>query len=237
MTDPSRNREGSAAAVERVTRERTRVWDVPARVVHWGLVVLIALSWYTAENRLMDYHRLSGYAILALVSFRIVWGFAGSSTARFSQFVSGPRAVGAYVATLHRRDARAETPGHNPLGAWSVLALLATILVQIVSGLFAVDIDGLESGPLSDRISFDQGRVFSDVHDVSFTMLQILVVAHLLAILFYLVYKRQNLLGSMITGSRRGPGEAMRPGSRIVMILTAVIAAGLAWFVSQGLRL
>jgi cytochrome b len=138
-----------------------RVWDLPIRVIHWALVGLIGFSWYSAAAGQMEWHRWSGYGVTALIVFRLIWGFAGSSTARFASFVRGPAAVGAALAKLGERRP-ASGIGHNPLGGWSVLALLLVLATQVISGLFAVDIDGLESGPLSDRVSFETGRAFAE---------------------------------------------------------------------------
>src|SRR5688572_22217569 len=103
----------------------------------------------------MDWHRYSGYTMLGLLTFRIYWGIAGSSTARFARFVAGPRAVLNHLRLP--REERARVMGHTPLGGWSVVALLLAMIVQVSLGLFATDIDGIESGPLSHLVSFDTG--------------------------------------------------------------------------------
>ena len=136
------------------TTRAAPLWDVPVRAFHWLLIALIAFSWWSGENHEMEWHRTSGYAILALVVFRLFWGLAGGRTARFARFVRGPRAVIAYV-----RGGAGAAPGHNPLGGWSVVAMLATVAAMVTAGLFAVDVDGLESGPLADYVTFDQGRM------------------------------------------------------------------------------
>lgn len=213
-----------------------KLWDGPVRLVHWLLVGLILFSWWASEDHL-NWHRWSGYAILGLVLFRIWWGFAGGGAARFASFVKGPGAILAYLKTVGRRDA-AVTPGHNPLGALSVLAILAVLLVQVGTGLFTVDIDAFEAGPLSDRVSFETGRAIAEVHELSFRVLQALVALHLAAIAYYLTWKRTNLVRPMITGRRRlpsDPGLAGAPWWRLV--LGAVLAGAIAWFVSKGLRL
>ncbi|MES1262768.1 MAG: cytochrome b/b6 domain-containing protein, partial [Peristeroidobacter soli] len=138
----------------------TRVWDLPTRLTHWLFVIGLGVSWWTAETGRLEWHRWSGYALLALVSFRLYWGFVGSSTARFRNFVRGPRAIAAYL-----RDGNGTSIGHNPLGALSVLALLGLLLAQIVLGLFAVDVDGIESGPLSLYVSFETGRACAEWHE------------------------------------------------------------------------
>src|ERR1700726_3554826 len=137
-------------------RPRVRVWDGFTRLVHWLLVVLMGVSWWTAGHHHMDYHRYSGYALLGVLSFRLYWGVFGSTTARFAHFVKGPRSIWRYL----RSKARHVTPGHNPLGALSVLALLGLLLAQVTLGLFSVDVDGIESGPLSHWVSFETGRAW-----------------------------------------------------------------------------
>lgn len=216
---------------------RARLWDAPTRLVHWLLVGLIGFAWWAGRSDHMDWHRWAGYAVVGLLVFRIAWGFVGSGSARFASFVRGPRATLAYVRTLPVRS-KAETPGHNPLGAWSVLAILLVLLVQVATGLFAVDVDGIESGPLSDRVSFELGRSFARIHRLSFTVLEGLVILHVAAVLFYLVYKRTDLLGPMFTG-RRGfradPGLAFAPAWRAAIV--AGLAALFAWWASTGFRL
>ena len=218
-----------AAAVE------TRLWDGPVRVVHWALVVLLLVAWLSAGEN-MTAHRWSGYAVTGLVIFRIYWGVFGSQTARFASFVKGPKAVAAYARTLASRQG-VETPGHNPLGALSVVAILILLAVQASLGLFAVDIDGIESGPLSHLVDFDAGRLAAEWHELTFRALQALVALHVAAVVFYLVWKRQNLVGAMITGRRRLPTD---PGLRFApwwrLAVGAAVAAALTWFIARGLR-
>lgn len=215
---------------------RSRLWDLPVRITHWALAALVGLAWFTAENHLMEWHRRCGYAILALLVFRLFWGFAGSSPARFASFVKGPMVTLAYVRTLAARKP-SHAVGHNPLGALSVVALLAALVAQVVFGLFAVDVDGLESGPLSVHVSFDTGREFADWHETTFTVIQALVLLHLAAIAFYLVYKRDNLIGPMVTGWRRfavDPQVRAAPAWRALLGLALALAV--AWWVSRGLK-
>jgi len=215
---------------------RVKLWDAPTRLTHWALVALVAFSWFTAETERMALHRLSGYAVLALVVFRILWGFVGSSSARFASFVKGPRRTFAYLRTLGRRSP-SQVPGHNPAGGWSVLAMLLVLAAQVGLGLFAVDVDGLESGPLSHLVSFDDGRIYAERHELVFNVLLALIGLHVAAVVFYLVYKRDNLVGPMITGVRRfageGPTVGIAPAWRL--LLCAALAGGLAWWVSKGL--
>lgn len=221
-----------------VTSEvRARLWDAPTRIFHWGIVGLVGFAWWAGETGRMDWHRLAGYAVIGLLAFRLVWGLVGSSSARFASFVKSPAATLAYIRHLPSREHR-ESPGHNPLGALSVLAILATLVAQVVTGLVAVDVDGIESGPLSDRVDFDTGRLFAQWHHWSFWALEALVVLHLAAIVFYALYKRVDLVRPMVTGEGKfaaDPGLTFAPLWRAAL---AAVAAGLfAWWASQGFKL
>jgi cytochrome b len=216
-----------------------RVWDLPVRLFHWALVALLGFSWWSGDHHEMDWHRLSGYTILALVVFRIYWGVFGSRTARFAQFVRGPRTAFGYIGKLGKRPYQA-ADGHNPIGGWSVVLLLATLSVMVIAGLFSVDVDGLESGPLADYVSFDVGRTAAGVHHFLFNVLLALVALHVLAILFYLVALRHNLISPMLHGRRKAGEEpvAERLGaSPWRAAIGIVIAGGLAYAVSKGFRL
>lgn len=207
------------------------VWDLPVRLTHWLFVVCIAVSWWTAEQRLMDWHRYSGYTMLGLLVFRIYWGIAGSSTARFARFVSGPRAVLDHFRLS--REQRARVVGHTPLGSWSVVVLLLAMIVQVTLGLFATDVDGIESGPLSHLVSFDVGRTFADAHDLSFDVLIVLIGLHVAAILFYLLYERNDLVSAMLSGRKRVAGEpsAMQPAPAWRLWTGVVLATLAVWLI------
>ncbi len=186
------------------------VWDLPVRLFHWSIVALIALSWWTARNSLDRVHFWSGYTLLFLLAFRILWGFAGSSTARFAGFVRGPRAVAAYL-----RGGRQDRPGHSPIGALSVLAMLAALLVQISSGLVQIDDDDFVEGPLSGLVPYDTALIAHDVHEASFKILLGLIALHLLAIAYYEVRGR-SLVRPMVTGRAELPDGVppMAPASK-----------------------
>jgi len=216
-----------------------RIWDAPIRLFHWLLVGLIAFSWWSGEQHEMEWHRLSGYGILALLIFRLYWGFTGGRTARFVQFVRGPRAALHYVRSLGQSDYK--TPeGHNPVGGWSVLLLLGALAAMVTAGLFAVDVDGLESGPLANFVSFDLGRLSSGIHGVLFNILLVLMTLHIGAILFYLIGLRHNLIGPMIHGRRRtADNEATASlDASPWKALAGIMAAGLfTYMIAQGFRL
>jgi cytochrome b len=212
------------------------VWDLPVRIVHWAFVLLLGVSWYTAENGMLDWHSRSGYALLGLLLFRLMWGFIGSSTARFTEFVKGPKVIWQHLLSLRERKPNTGI-GHNPLGAISVIALLGLMATQMITGLFAVDIDGIESGPLSDRVSFEQGRWLAEAHQTSFTLLLVLVASHLAAVGFYQFYKRDNIVGAMITGRHRTTSASLKPAAVWRSVLCAIVAICIAAFVANGLHL
>ncbi len=215
------------------SRARVRIWDLPTRVVHWLVVLCFGISWWTGETGRLEWHRWSGYALLGLMIFRIYWGFFGSSTARFRQFLRGPSTIVSYL-----RGNWSAQPGHNPLGALSVAAMLILLVAQIGFGLFAVDVDGIESGPLSLYVSFDTGRAAAEWHEAVFNVLLGIVVLHVLAIAYYLVVKRDNLVGAMVRGARELPGEVqpVRSASRLRFVIGVILAGILTWAVTKAFQ-
>jgi cytochrome b len=212
--------------------QRVLVWDAPTRIAHWALAVLIPFAWWAAEvAHRLDWHRWSGYAVIGVLTFRLYWGLAGSETARFSHFVRGPGAMLSYLRGLAPRRL-----GHNPVGALSVLALLLLLIAVSVLGLFTVDIDGIESGPLSDRVTFDQGRLAASLHHQGFNLLLVLVALHLAAIAFYR-FKGDNLVGPMLTGRRIWAGDGIRSAPLWRLLLGVVLAVAVAWLSAKGFRL
>ena len=205
-----------------------RIWDLPTRATHWLLVIFVAGAWATAEADALAWHRVLGYAALALVFFRLYWGFAGSTTARFSHFLRGPAAFWSYAKQVFERPG-AITPGHNPMGGWSAVAMLGLLVGQIALGLFAMDDDSVEPGPLARFVSFGTGRRIAALHELAFDLLMVLIAIHVAVVLFYVVYKRDNLVVAMIGGFKRLPAQtplALRFASTW-HALVAVIAAAL----------
>ena len=199
--------------------------------MHWATVIAVALSWWTGETGRLEWHRWSGYALLGLVTFRIYWGFFGSSTARFRQFVRGPRAIAGYL-----RGAWDVAAGHNPLGALSVLALIVLLLLQVTLGLFAVDVDGIESGPLSLYVSFETGRLAAEWHEAVFNVLLALTALHIVAIAWYRVVKKEKLVEAMIHGTRAYPQDVppVQHASLPRLVLGIVLASGFTWAVARA---
>jgi cytochrome b len=205
-------------------RITVKVWDVPVRAFHWTLVALAALSvstGYLAGNA-MRWHVWSGCAILALLVFRVLWGFIGSTYARFAHFVRGPRAVRDYARGLLSR-APSYTVGHNPLGGWMVVLLLVSLAVQVGTGLFAND-DIATEGPLYPLVSKALSDTLSAIHQANVVVLLALIGVHVTAVLYYFFYKGENLVAAMITGTKQVPARALSPAGFPGLARAAVAA-------------
>lgn len=226
MTDP----EAAEAAV--APPVKLAVWDLPTRLFHWTLVSLIAFSWWTGEQGPEDLHMYSGYAVLTLLIFRLLWGVFGSSTARFSLFVKGPGAVADYLRSMKSWAGI----GHTPLGALSVLALLMLLFVQVGTGLIQTDDDGLVEGPLAPLVSYDVSEAAHDLHETTFNLLLVLIGLHVAAILFYRLALGKKLVGPMITGKAEleSATEPMRPGTGWVAVLCLFVALGFTRWIIAG---
>jgi len=203
------------------------VWDIPVRAFHWTLAVLVATSLVTAQigGNAMQIHEWSGFTILTLVLFRLSWGALGSTHARFKAFVRGPRAVWDYATSL-LRGRPAFHAGHNPLGGWMIVALLGSLLVQTGTGLFAND-DIMTEGPLAKHVSKEISDLLSKIHEANAKLLLALIFVHVAAALYYLVAKRDNLIASMVTGTKPIPEGEDVPAARGGPVWLAVLLLGL----------
>jgi cytochrome b len=207
------------------------LWDLPTRLFHWLLVALIAFSWWSGKNEETDLHIWSGIAILSLLLFRILWGFFGSSTARFASFVRGPKTVLAYL----KDPSGWRMAGHTPLGALSAVALLGLIGLQVGLGLFSTDEDGFYEGPLAHLVGIDATDAARDLHENLFNILLAVIALHIAAIVFYRL-RGKKLTGPMITGKAVLPAgvEPMRRGRWWAALVCLVIAIGLTRWVVAG---
>jgi cytochrome b len=216
------------------TAEKVYVWDVPTRLFHWSLVIAVTTSLASAELGYMTVHILSGHVVLALVLFRVVWGLIGGRHARFASFIKGPVQVLRYA----RRLLAGETPshlGHNPMGGWSVAAVIGLLALQAGTGLFAND-DILTEGPLVPLISKSTSNFLTLIHDLSSKGLYTLIALHLAAVAFYTI-KGHPIIVAMITGEVSGidrdaqdkPSGVNVRGSSLVAIVVILIAAAIAY--------
>lgn len=198
------------------------IWDLPTRLFHWLLVAAVAGAYLTGENggNALIWHGRFGLLIIGLVVFRLVWGFAGSTYARFSTFVRGPAVIKAYLA------GQWHGLGHNPLGALSVLGLLVLVILQATLGLFATNDDTGYAGPFYTLVSSSFGGLATKLHHKIFDLLGILIGLHVAAIVYYGHFKKDKLLKPMITGSKQvAEGESARGGGLIAFVLALSIAA------------
>ena len=212
-----------------------RVWDWPVRLVHWMIVALLVTLVVTAEvgGNAMEWHIRAGETMLALVLFRVIWGFVGTRHARFSSFVRGPDAVLRYARSVVRPPHELHV-GHNPLGGWMVIALLLLLLVQAGTGLFSND-DVLTEGPLVRFISKDLSDTISGFHIKNAWVIVALACAHIGAVLFYLLALKENLIAPMVHGSKRLPATHASAGARRegpAKAIVLLVGCGLAvWWV------
>lgn len=214
---------------------RIKVWDLPTRVFHWmlALAVMAAILTGLQGGNWMIWHERIGLLILGLLVFRLIWGVMGSTYARFAQFFPTPHKILAYLRGHWHEE------GHNPLGALSVFALLLVLLFQAGSGLFTSD-DIAFDGPLRDLVSDALSTSLTSLHRQGLWIILGLVGLHLLAVLFYAVVRRKNLIRPMITGWKAAPADgsgarSARGGPLWALLLALLISGGTVWVASGGL--
>ena len=209
--------------------KKIRLWDLPTRLFHWLLVLSVAASIVSGQlgGNLIEVHGKIGLAIVGLIAFRLVWGFAGSTYARFAQFFPTPAKVKAYLRGEWRGV------GHNPLGAFSVFGLLGLLAFQAFSGLFSND-DITFFGPLFDLVSKDLSNQLTGLHKQSSTLLFILIGLHLAAIAFYGHVKKDNLIKPMISGWKETDQGESAKGGGFVALIVALAMAGAAVYGASG---
>lgn len=209
------------------------VWDIAIRLFHWLAAVLLIAAYVTWRMNWMDWHAWTGYALLALVVFRLLWGLFGSETARFSAFAASPRAVAAYLARALRRQPDREV-GHNPAGGWMVLLLLALLLAETLTGIY-VQNDVANDGPLTELVPAAVADFITDLHMYFWQALLAASILHVLAILLYAAAGR-DLVTPMITGRKTLPQDVAPPQlasamrAAILLICSTLATAALANF-------
>ena len=219
-----------AAAVERVL-----VWDRAVRVTHWALVLLLVGLLVTGRvgGAWLEWHMRFGQVLLAVVAFRVLWGFAGSRNARFVTFVRGPRAVMSYVRSRLARVPEVHV-SHNPAGGWMVIALLLALVVQASAGLFSNDGE-LWEGPLAQRVTQETSDALAWFHRRFWWVVVALAAIHVAAVLAYLVVLRENLIAAMVGGAKALPPGVARPEDGFAPTARALAVLALAVVVVFGL--
>ena len=175
-----------------------RVWDLPIRLFHWFLVVFITGSFVSINlgDEFIQWHAYFGYSILVLLVFRIVWGFVGSTHARFTSFFPTKKAILDYLSGSSPR-----VLGHNPIGAISVFALLFALSIQVITGLF-VDDEVSFKGPLEKYVPSSISSFLSQIHEGNQVVILTLITIHIAAIIFYKKFKAEDLIKPMISGDK-----------------------------------
>jgi cytochrome b len=209
--------------------QRFRLWDLPTRLFHWLLVAAIVAAIVSGQlgGNLIVWHGRIGLLIVGLIVFRLAWGLFGSTYARFAHFFPTPARLKAYVQGEWRQ------PGHNPLGAVAVFALLGLVGFQAVSGLFAND-DIAFSGPLADLVGRDLSNRLSALHQLASNAMFALIGIHLAAIAFYASVKKDNLVKPMITGWKDGADGEHAAGGSLAGLVIALILAAAAVYGASG---
>lgn len=181
--------------------QRERIWDPALRIFHWALALLVVSNWLLGKIGPSDMtlHFWLGYGVIALLVFRLVWGFVGPAPARFTRFIQGPPAVLRYAREMVR-PRPSHWPGHSPVGALAVVAMLAVLIMQVTTGLFADPDDYINVGPLASTVSSATSRMALRWHHRGADLILILVLLHWAVIVFYRLWKGEDLVRPMITG-------------------------------------
>ena len=205
------------------------VWDVPIRLFHWLVAALVVAAYATWRLNWMVWHGWIGDTLLALLVFRLLWGFFGSETARFSRFLASPRTVMQHLGYVLLRE-RDRQVGHNPAGGWMVLLLLVLLLAETLTGLYVAN-DIADVGPLTELTPASIADGISAAHSVIWDILLAAIILHVLAILVYAAVKGQNLLLPMVTGTKVLPSGVPAPHlasrARAAFLFAASVAAAL----------
>lgn len=207
------------------------LWDLPTRLFHWLLVLAVTGSLVSVNlgGTWMLWHERFGLAVISLLSFRLAWGVVGSTHARFHEFVPGPASIVAYL------KGEWQGLGHNPLGALSVLAMLALLGFQAVTGLFATDAIAF-NGPLYRAVSSSWNDTITSWHKLTEWFIYGLIGLHIASVLFYTLVKKDNLVAPMITGrktvSKKVASE--REGGGWIALIVALVVAGTAIWLANG---
>ena len=222
-----------------------RVWDLPIRLFHWLLVLCIIGSLVSVNfiDNAMDLHAYFGYSVLTLLIFRIVWGFVGSTHARFTSFIPSRKKIVDYL-----QGNTARLLGHNPLGAMSVFAILLALSVQVLTGLFADDEIAFQ-GPLAKYVSNSLVSILSEIHETNQVVIYTLITIHIAAIIYYKKFKGEDLIKPMISGDKEidpseeanylpsDLGRASKDGvlqRGLALVLLSLIALAVAYLITSS---
>ncbi len=226
------------SALLKVPMFTIRIWDLPTRLFHWSLaacVIGLVITGNVGGNAMVWHFRL-GYAVLTLVLFRLIWGFAGGHWSRWSSFALHPRQALTYLRSPFDPQMHA---GHNPLGSWAIIAMLFFLLLQVSTGLISDD-EIANAGPLTALVSSNWVSWATSWHkNWGKLIIVLLVLTHLLALLWHRFKKHPPLVPAMLHGDKTLPKPV--PASRdrtphrlLALLLLSLVAWAVYGLVSLG---
>ncbi|MBB1318714.1 cytochrome b/b6 domain-containing protein [Shewanella sp. SR43-4] len=213
-----------------IEQQKIKVWDFPTRFFHWAMVSLVGGLWWTAEIGEMQWHQILAYLLMTLIIFRLIWGFIGSDTAKFTHFFVAPKKVIAYA----KAQPKPKSIGHNPLGGYMVILLLSIIMLQLISGLFATD-DIFTEGPLMYLVSSDTAGWLTWLHKTNFNIILAMAAIHIIAVVVH-VAKGDNILKAMFSGYKLASKQITPPRLRspwIALIIVLAIFVCVWWWLLE----
>ncbi|MGX9463492.1 cytochrome b/b6 domain-containing protein [Shewanella sp. A14] len=213
-----------------IDQQKIKVWDFPTRLFHWTMVCLLGGLWGTAEIGEMQWHQILAYLLMSLIIFRLIWGFIGSETAKFHDFLLSPKKVITY-AKAHPKPA---SLGHNPLGGYMVIALLSLLVVQLTTGLFATD-EIFTEGPLMYLVSSDTAGWLTWLHKTNFNFILGFAAIHIIAVILHVV-KGDNILKAMFSGYKQVNEQMVSPNLRspwLALLIFSVILGCIWWLLLE----
>ena len=218
--------------VKRHMAKQQLVWDLPVRIFHWCFVGVLVALWYTSdqENGLIEIHMKLGYTALGLIIFRLIWGVVGTKHAKFTNFAPSFSQLITYIQGIRVGKIKSYI-GHNPLGSLMVIFILFAVLLQATSGLFISD-DIFSAGPYNGVLSIELEKILKTIHSNGFNVIATLSALHIIAVLYYLIIKKQNLIKPMFTGKKSiDDANTEDPIKHSKLVIAFIVAALVVIFV------
>ncbi len=212
--------------------KKVKVWDIPTRLFHWLLIILMAGLWWTASEGEMEWHQILAYSLLIILCFRWIWGFIGSETSRFKQFIHSPSKTINYIKSRNDQILIDKTIGHNPAGGYMVIALLILISVQFVTGLFTTD-DIYTEGPLYSLMDDNISDWLSWLHHNLFYGILGFVAIHVFAVIIH-TFKGDAIISAMVHGNKVLPAHVSRAltfrSNKLAALLVSLLIGLIGYF-------
>ena len=212
--------------------QRTLIWDLPTRLFHWTLAGSFVLAWLTSEgDEWLSIHAFLGYLVMGLVGFRLMWGFAGSHFSRFASFWFSPKESLDYLKQVAGRTAPRHV-GHNPTGSLAIYILLVLAVVVGITGIATLGGEE-QQGLISGWLSYSQGRLLKEAHELAANLMMLVVLGHLAGVVVESVLHKENLAKSMVNGFKMaepGTPKAKAQWLAAALMVTAMVCFAGWWF-------